>query len=107
MGELALRKINRRLEGPRIDLDEKVAFVDKLAFLEADLHQLAIDLRLNRNGGERRNSSEACYRLIDLASASTFAPPTAWMMSGVARFSRSCACGRRNRQAAIPRGSRR
>jgi hypothetical protein len=67
VGELPLCKIKRRLEGPRIDLHEKVAFVDDLALLEADLHQLAIDLRLNRNGGERRNSSEACYRLIDLA----------------------------------------
>ena len=66
MGELALRKIKRRLEGPGIDLHEKVALVDELAFLEADLHQLAIDLRLNRNGGERRHSSEAGYRLIDL-----------------------------------------
>ena len=66
MGELPLRKIERRLKGPRIDLREKVAFVDELAFLEADVHQLAIDLRLNRNGGERRDRSEACQRLIHL-----------------------------------------
>jgi len=64
--KLTLREIERSLERPRIDLREKVALVDELALLEAHVHQLAIDLRLNRDGGERRNRSEACYRLIDL-----------------------------------------
>jgi hypothetical protein len=62
-----LRKIERRLEGPRIDLHEKVALVDELAFLEADLSKLAIDLGLNRDGGERSDRSEADERLVDLA----------------------------------------
>lgn len=66
MGELPLRKIERRLKGPRIDLRQKIALVDELAFLEANLHQLAIDLRLDRNGGERRDRSEAYERLIHL-----------------------------------------
>jgi hypothetical protein len=35
------------------------------AALVSQHHQLAIDLRLNRDGGERRDSSEACYRLIN------------------------------------------
>jgi hypothetical protein len=64
--KLTLREIERSLERPRIDLREKVALVDELALLEAHVHQLAIDLRLNRDGGERRNRSETCYRLIDL-----------------------------------------
>lgn len=51
MGELALRKIERRLEGSRINLRQKVALVDELPFLEANFHQLPVNLGLNSDGG--------------------------------------------------------
>ena len=44
--ELALRLLQRHLVGPRVDLRQEVALLDHLAFLEADLGQLAVDLRL-------------------------------------------------------------
>ena len=50
MGELALRKIERRLEGSRINLRQKVALVDELPFLEANFHQLPVNLGLNSDG---------------------------------------------------------
>ena len=43
--------------------------MNELTLLEADLSQLAIDLGLYGDGGERRDSSEAHECLIDLAYA--------------------------------------
>jgi hypothetical protein len=40
--------------------------VDELPFLEANRHQLAVDLSLNGDRGKRRHRSEARERLIDL-----------------------------------------
>ena len=48
---------------------QKVALMNELTLLEADLSQLAIDLGLYGDGGERRDSSEAHECLIDLAHA--------------------------------------
>ena len=58
LGELTLRLREHRLERARIDLGEKIAFLDELAFREADLHQLARDLGLDRNGRQRGDRAE-------------------------------------------------
>ena len=39
--------VERGLEGPRIDLEQRVAGLDVLAFLEGDLDDLAVDARLD------------------------------------------------------------
>ena len=43
LGLLGLGLIEGRLERPRIDLDQRVAFLDELAFLEGDPVDLAVD----------------------------------------------------------------
>ncbi len=43
LGLLGLGLVERGLERPRIDLDQRVALLDELAFLEGDLVDLAID----------------------------------------------------------------
>ncbi len=58
LGELALRLGERGLIGPGVDLDEEVAFLDHLAFGEAQLHQGPGDLGLEGYGCERRHRSE-------------------------------------------------
>ena len=58
LGQLPLGLGERGLIGPRVDLGEKIAGLDDLSFLEADLHQPAGDLRLDRHGGERRRRAE-------------------------------------------------
>ena len=47
---LGHRLLERGLEGPRIDLGEQVALLDHLAFLEGDLHDLAVDPGADHNG---------------------------------------------------------
>ena len=59
---MRLRLGERGLVGPRVDLGEEVALLDHLPFLEADLHQLARDLRLDGDGGERRHGAERVDR---------------------------------------------
>ena len=56
---LRLRLIERGLERPRIDLSEKVAPLDNLAFIEGDLHDLAVDSRPDRDGVVGLDLSEA------------------------------------------------
>ena len=57
--ELPFRLSQRDLIGPRIDMGEEVALVDHLAFLERDLDELAVDLRLDRDHGERRHRTQS------------------------------------------------
>ena len=59
MDEGAFRLIERRLIRARIDLSEKVALLDHLAFLEANFGQLPVDLGLNRDRRERGHGSQA------------------------------------------------
>ena len=58
LGELALRLFKRHLIGARVDLGEKVALFDVLALLERDSHQIAVDLGLDRNHGQRGDGAE-------------------------------------------------
>ena len=69
MGELAFRMVKRRLIRARIDLGEKVALLDHLAFLEADFGQLPVDLGLNRDRRERGHGSQARKRLFNVADS--------------------------------------
>ena len=43
-----VRLVERRLERPRIDLEQQIARLDVLAFLEGDLDDLAVDAGLDR-----------------------------------------------------------
>ena len=58
LGELAFRLGQRDLIRARIDLGQEIALLDDLAFLERDLDQLAVDLRLDRDRRERRHRAE-------------------------------------------------
>ena len=58
LGELSFRLSQRNLIRPRVDLREEIALVDHLAFLEGALDQLAVDLRLDRDHGQRRHRTE-------------------------------------------------
>ena len=58
LGQRALRLLQRHVVGPRIDHREEVALLDRLAFGELDLDELAGDLRLDGHGGERRHRAE-------------------------------------------------
>ena len=53
------RLIESGLKRPRIDFGEKIAFIDHLAFLEADLVDLAIDARTHRYRIESLDLPEA------------------------------------------------
>ena len=55
MGELALGLLERRLVWARVDLGQELALLHHLAFLEADVHQLAVDL------GHHRHRVEGCH----------------------------------------------
>ena len=50
--------LQSNLIGTRVDLDQKIALFDRLAFLERDLGDLAADLALHRNRGDRRDRAE-------------------------------------------------
>jgi len=58
VGELALVLGLQELVGARIDLCQEVALLDQLAFGESDLEQLAVDLGLHGDGGDRRDRAE-------------------------------------------------
>ena len=55
---LGLGLIERRLVRPGIDLDEQVALIDHLAFLEGDLVDLAVDAGTHQDGVEALNRSK-------------------------------------------------
>ena len=55
LGQLPLRLGQRRLVGPRIDLGDEVALLDRLAFGKADVLQRAGDLGADGHGLERRH----------------------------------------------------
>ncbi len=67
VGERALGEGERRLVRPVVDLGEEIPLVDELTFLEADLHQLAVDLGLDGDREERRHRSQAGQRVVDVA----------------------------------------
>ncbi len=56
--QLPFGLLERDLVGTRIDLSEKIALVDDLAFLEGDFGQLAGDLGLDRHRRERGDRTE-------------------------------------------------
>ena len=56
---LGLGLVERSLERPRIDLDQRVAFLDELAFLEGDLVDLAVDAGAHQHGIEALHGAEA------------------------------------------------
>ena len=64
--ERPFRQVERRLMGTRIDLGEKVALMDNLAFLEADFGQLPADLGLDGNRRQRGHGSQAGERIVDI-----------------------------------------
>ena len=53
------RLFERGLKRPRIDLSQQITLADHLAFLEADLDDLAVDTRARRNRIESLDLSEA------------------------------------------------
>ena len=55
-GRLGL--LERHLIGSRIDLGEEIALLDHLALFEGDLGQIAVDLGLYRDRGERGDGAE-------------------------------------------------
>jgi hypothetical protein len=58
MNQLPLSLLLQRFKRTRIDLGQKVSLLDQLAFLEPDLREMAIDLRLNGHGRERCDRAE-------------------------------------------------
>ena len=46
----SFRQIQLNLVRPRVDLDDGLTFLDKIAFVEIHFHQLAVDPRFDRNG---------------------------------------------------------
>src|SRR6266849_724388 len=59
LGELPQRLRKLDLEGTRIDLCEKIAFVDELAFLKRHSYDLPIHAAANRDGVEGGDSANA------------------------------------------------
>ena len=57
----------QELVGPRIDLRQKVALLDHLAFGEPDFRELTVDLRLHGDGGDRRDGAERVDDDADIA----------------------------------------
>ena len=90
--QLALVLGLQKLVGPRIDLRQKVAFLDHLPFGEGDLRELTVDLRLHGDGRDRRDGAERVDDDADIAGAD----------GGRAdRLRRACAgCARRRPAAA-------
>ena len=56
---LGVGLVERRLKRSRVDLGEKVALLDHLAFVEGDLHDLAVDARADENGVEGLDLTDA------------------------------------------------
>ena len=67
VGQRALRLLQRRTVRPRVDLRQEVALLDHLAFLEADLLELAVDLRLHRHRVERCHGAQLVQDDADVA----------------------------------------
>ena len=59
LGLLGLGLIEGGLERPRIDLDQRVAFLDELAFLKRDPVDLAVDAGADHDGVEALHGAEA------------------------------------------------
>ena len=59
LGLLGLGLIEGGLERPRIDLDQRVAFLDELAFLERDPVDLTVDAGADHDGVEALHGAEA------------------------------------------------
>ena len=58
MDELPFELGFGQLKRARIDLRQKIALLDDLAFLEADFDELAIDLGPDRHGCDGRHGAE-------------------------------------------------
>ena len=58
LGQRRLGLLERHLIGSRIDLGEEIALLDHLALFEGDLGQIAVDLGLYRDRGERGDGAE-------------------------------------------------
>jgi hypothetical protein len=58
-GEVRIGLVERRLERPGVELDQKIARLDLLAFAEINAGDVAFDTALDCNRIERRNGSEA------------------------------------------------
>ena len=61
-----LRLFERRLVGPRIDLEQRIAFLDLLAFLEIDLDDLAVDPGLDGDHVVGLNRADALQEHRDI-----------------------------------------
>ena len=69
MQQLTLVLLLQELIGPGIDLREEIALFDQLAFLEADVRQLAGDLGLYRHVGEGCHGAECVQYDLDVAAS--------------------------------------
>ena len=65
--KLALVLRLQKLVGPRIDLRERIALLDRLPFSERHFHELAVDLRLHGDGRNRRDGAERVDDDADVA----------------------------------------
>ena len=85
------RLVEHRLEGPRVDLEQRIALLDVLSFLEGDLDDRAVDTSLDHGGIERLNGADAAY--IDGHIA---------LLRGRHRYRDSGPCHRRSRRSIAP-----
>ena len=67
MGQGGLRRFQRDGEGPDIDHHEEVALLDDLALLEFDVGDMAADLALDGDGGQRRHRAQLVEGHRDIA----------------------------------------
>jgi hypothetical protein len=67
--ELALELGLCQLKRARVNLRQEVAFLDQLAFLEADFEQLTADLGLHRYGRDRRHRAKGSHDDLDVAGS--------------------------------------
>ena len=79
-GQLALRRglIASSAEGGIVDLDEHIALLDLLTFLEGDLDDFAFDLRFDSNGVERARSADAIERNGHIGELGGFGQHRGW-----------------------------
>ena len=61
LGAIGRCLVEHCLEGPRIDLEEPIAFLDVLSFLEGDLDDRAVDTGLDHGGVERLDGADAAH----------------------------------------------
>ncbi len=57
-----------RLVGTRVDFHQQVALMHRLPFLEGDLHNLAVDPRLDRHGVERGHGAYRGQIAVEVAA---------------------------------------